>query len=110
MSPALSDDKKLNVLYRIEPGCLGPQGVDHVEKFCAFAIAALAKVDSDYVIWNVVPRYDKSLPEMQYGVANKSMNHDQAEKYLQIFGKSLDEFEGHLDDHLAELIDAFMGQ
>ena len=35
------------------------------------------------------------------------MNHDQADKYLGVFGKSLDEFEGHLDDQLANLIDEF---
>ena len=29
--------KKLLVMYRIEPGCLGPQGADYVEEFCVFA-------------------------------------------------------------------------
>jgi hypothetical protein len=39
----------------------------------------------------------------------KKMNHTQAEKYLAHFDKSLDEFESHLCEKLAVLIDDFMG-
>jgi len=106
----LPDDKKLSVTYRVEPGCLGPEGKDKISDFCKFALAELRSLDSDYVSWNIVPRNDKSLPEMQYDTVGKRLNHTQAEKYLAIFGKSLDEFEGHLDDKLATLIDEFMSQ
>lgn len=104
----LPEDKKLSVTYRVEPGCLGPEGKEHISDFCNFAQGELRSLDSDYIAWNVEPRSDKTLPEMQYSIVGKRMNHSQAEKYLAIFNKSLDEFESHLDDKLATLIDDFM--
>ncbi|WP_144395081.1 hypothetical protein [Pleionea sediminis] len=103
----LSEDKKLAVTFRVEPGCLGPQGKSFIDDFCAFAQKNVQTLDSDYVIWNIVPRNDKTLPEIEYYVLGKRMNHEQAEKYLSLFSKSLDEFEGHLDDKLANLIEEF---
>ncbi|MFT6898769.1 MAG: hypothetical protein ACJA13_003196, partial [Paraglaciecola sp.] len=29
--------KKLTVTFRVEPGCLGPDGISHIEAFCKFA-------------------------------------------------------------------------
>ena len=103
----LPDHKKLSVTFRVEPGCLGPEGKNIVDEFCTFAQAGVESLDSDYVIWSILPRKDKTLAEIQYSVLGKNMNHDQADKYLDVFGKSLDEFEGHLDDQLANLIDQF---
>ena len=40
--------KKLLVMYRIEPGCLGPQGADYVEEFCVFA--------KQSNVYNLMPR------------------------------------------------------
>lgn len=57
-----------------------------------------------------MPRNDKTLPETQYNIVGKKMNHSQAEKYLAIFDKSLDEFEGHLSDKLEVLIDEFVSR
>ncbi len=105
----LPNDKKLSVTYRVESGCLGPDGTDHVEKFCDFAQKSIQSLDSDYIAWNIVPRSDKNLPEMQYRAIGKKMNHAQADKYLAVFGKSLDEFEIHLSDKLAALINEYMG-
>ena len=105
----LPQDKKLTVVFRVEPGCLGPDGKDHIEEFCRYAEKGVESVDSDFVHWEIVPRHDKSLPEMQYKVANKNLTHDQAAKYLEIFEKNLDEFEGHLHEKLALLINGFMG-
>jgi len=104
----LPEDKKLSVTYRVEIGCLGPKGKNHISEFCRFAQTELRSLDSDYVVWNIVPRNDKTLVEMQYNVIGKQMNHAQAEKYLSVFNKSLDEFEGHLSDKLTSLINEFM--
>ncbi len=106
----LSNEMKLTVTFRVEPGCLGPQGASKVDEFCLFAQSRVESLDSDYVTWNIIPRNDKTLPEVQYAVLGKKMNHSQAEKYLSLFEKSLDEFESHLDDRLAELIDEFMAR
>ena len=95
------------VLFRVEPGCLGPDGIEHIEKFCNFAEIEVANVDADFVHWDIVPRFDKTLPEIEYRISHKRLTHDKALKYLSLFDKNLDEFEEHLNDKLALLIDEF---
>lgn len=106
----LPQDKKLTVVVRVEPGCLGPEGQSHIEEFCRFAQIEVEPIDSDFVHWDIVPRHDKSLPEMQYKAMNKKLTHDKAAKYLQMFDKNLDEFEGHLHEKLSMLIDQHLGR
>ena len=105
----LNQDQKLNVIFRVEPGCLGPQGEGHVVDFCKSAQKMVETIDADFVHWVIIPRHDKSEPEMEYKIVNKKLSHDKAEKYLGLFDKSLDEFEGHLHDKLALLIDKYLG-
>jgi hypothetical protein len=105
---SLPEGKKLSVTYRVESGCLGPTGASKIVKFCEFAQENIQSLDAEYIIWNIVPRHDKALPEMQYSLVGKRINHTQAEKYLAAFGKVLDEFEGHLVEKLALFIDEFM--
>jgi hypothetical protein len=105
----LPQDRKLTVLCRLEPGCLGPQGMDNIEVFCAFAQQQVAHVDADFVHWQLLPRYDKSLAEMQYKIGNKNLSHEQASRYLQMFNKNLDDFEQRLHDRLADSINAYLG-
>lgn len=102
--------KKLTVTFRVEPGCLGPDGMDHIENFCKFAKKEVVDLDADFVRWVITPRFDKSLPETEYKTNNKRLDYDKAQKYLQVFGKELDDFEEHLQDKLAELIDQFLGR
>lgn len=102
--------KKLTVTFRVEPGCLGPDGADHIEGFCKHAKKSVADLDSDFVRWVITPRYDKSLAETEYRTNGKRLNHDKAELYLKVFGKELDEFEEHLQDSLSELIDEYLGR
>ena len=105
----LSQDQKLMVVCRVEPGCLGPDGKKHIKKFCEFAQKQVETIDSDFVHWELVPREDKSLPEMQYKISNKKLTHDKAAKYLGLFRKDLDEFEEHLHDKVAHLVDEYLG-
>ncbi len=105
----LPQDKKLTVIFRIESGCLGPQGGDHVTKFCDYAQKDVESIDSDFVHWEITPRLDKTLAEIEYKIGGKKLPHDKAAKYLGAFNKSLDEFEGHLNDRLTTLIDQYMG-
>ncbi len=104
----LPKDKKLTVLYRVEPGCLGPEGKGHIGEFCSFAQKEFESVDSDYVHWLIVPRYDKSLPETQYKICDKKLTYNKAAKYLEMFTKNIDEFEEHLHEKLAYLIDSYI--
>ena len=100
----LPEDKKLAVTYRVEPGCLGPQGVNFIEGFCQFAEQNVQDLDSDFIHWNIIPRHDKTLSEMGYSVCAKQLTHKQADQYLQIFGKTLEEFEDHIQDECVALI------
>ncbi len=100
--------KKLTVTFRVEPGCLGPDGADHIDGFCKHAKKSVAGLDSDFIRWVITPRYDKSLPETEYKTNNKRLSRDKAQLYLNVFGKDLDEFEEHLDDKLSELIDEYL--
>ena len=104
----LPENKKLSVTYRVEPGCLGPEGKSHIEEFCTYAQTNLETLDSDYVRWKIQPRNDKALPETSYHIVGRSMNHDQAEKQGTVVGKSLDEFECHLGDKMADFIDVYL--
>jgi hypothetical protein len=102
--------KKLTVTFRDEPGCLGPEGIIHIDGFCKFAKKEVARLNSDFVRWVITPRYDKTLLETEYKTNNKRLDHDKAEKYLRVFGKELDDFEEHLQDKLSILIDQYLGR
>ncbi|GIU43219.1 hypothetical protein TUM3794_28360 [Shewanella colwelliana] len=106
----LSDNKKLVLLCRIEPGCLGPDGIDHIANFCRFANGALKHVDAEFIKWRPLPRYDKSLDEIEYSIAGKGLTRPQAAQYLAVFDKSLEEFEEHFHDTLTELIDIYLAK
>lgn len=104
---SLADEKKLHVLFRVEPGCMGPAGIDHIQEFCQYAQKKVAVLHPKFVNWEIVARMNKKLPEMQFKLKNKNISHEQAAKYLSVFGKSLEEFEENLHDMLALLVDEF---
>lgn len=106
----LPREKKLNVLYRVEPGCLGPDGPKKIEDFCEYAKKEVENLDANFVHWDILPRFDKTLPEMEYKALNKNLTHDQADRYLAVFEQSLDEFEEHLHDKLGVLIENYLGR
>ena len=109
MKLPLPKEKKMTVVCRIEPGCLGPEGIDLVEEFCTFAQREIETIDSDFIHWELVPRLNKEYEEMQYQVNGKNLSHEKAAKYLQIFDVKIDEFEDRLHDKLSELIDQHLG-
>ncbi|WP_198264792.1 hypothetical protein [sulfur-oxidizing endosymbiont of Gigantopelta aegis] len=105
----LAQDKKLTVLFRLESGCLGPEGESHIEKFCQVAKSEFATLFSDFVYWDIIPRRDKSLPEMQYLINNKKLNQAQAAKFLALFDVKLPDFEHELHKSLTLCIDRYLG-
>lgn len=104
----LNTNKKLAVTYRVEAGCLGPNGLDYITDFCKFAQSELQTLNSDYIVWSIIHRADKTLPEVQYGLVGKIIDNNKAEKYLSVFGNSIDDFEEQLSEQLATLISQFM--
>lgn len=104
----LPKNKKLNVIFRVEAGCLGPNGDDHVNDFCVFAQKETKPLDSDFVEWSIHPRADKSLPEMEYKLNNKKLTRDKTERFLALFDHKINEFEENFHEILADLIDEYL--
>ena len=105
----VAEEKKITVIVRVEPGCLGPEGNIHVDAFCSVAQTGIEKINSDFINWQIVPRFDKSLPEFQYKITDKLLTHDQAIKYLKLFDKEIDELEEQVNEEIAILIDQHLG-
>jgi hypothetical protein len=106
----LDNDKKLNVVFRVEPGSLGPKGMEYVEDYCVRAQQELGSRLENFVSWQFVPRYDKSKPEIEYGVGHKKITNTQAEKYLSLFGQDMEDFETELVIGVSRLINVFFGR
>lgn len=102
--------QKLSVICNIEAGCLGPEGGRHIDQFCLFAAKSLSALDVKFARWEVLPRTDKSVPEIQYGVMGKMINSDQAGKFLALFNEDISHFESFITDQLAVLIDRYWGR
>ena len=103
----IPEDTQLTVLYRVEPGCLGPDGKTLVEEFCQYAHSGFQLLNIAGINWQVVPRYDKSLVEIEYQLNGKKLTNDQADQCLERLGRELDDFEIMLGDRLASMIDRF---
>ena len=103
-------DKKLTVVFRVEHGCLGPQGKDHVERFCDYAQQAFASTWSDFVDWEIIPRESIAQPEIQYEINKRRLDRDKAGKYLAMFSETPDALEGYLHDKAVHLIEEYMAR
>ena len=105
----LPQDKKLNIIFRLESGCLGPDGSNHIDTFCTLAQKQFATIDSGFINWNIIPRQDKSLPEREYKINNKLISRDMAEKYLSLFDRKIDDFECQIDAKIGDIINQYLG-
>lgn len=108
--PLAAADPKMIVTFRVEAGCLGPQGQSHVAPFCVFAQPYLATIDADHLVWNLCPRDDVSLPEIQYQIAGKTLSDSQAARYLALIDKDKAAFEDSVEGRIAELITEYQLQ
>lgn len=105
----IAPDKKLTIVFRLEAGSLGPDGDNLIEDFCKNAQIHLSSLDNDFINWEIIPRYDKTLPERQYKINNKLLSQEMAKRYLAMFDRQIDVFEDHLDEKLGELINQYLG-
>lgn len=110
IAATLPKENKMSVIFRIEPGSLGPDGKEYVQEFCHFAQTQLQACAKQYLIWQIVPRVDKTLTEIEFQLAGKMLNKNQAEKYLSLFGEKLMHFEEQLEDNLEAIINQFFGR
>lgn len=106
----LPANKKLTVNYKMEPGCLGPDGPSLIEAYCQFAQRQITDLDRDFVNWVIQPRFDKNLAEITYEVNGRELRPTMVEKYLAVFDRNLDEFEEQFNDKLMKYIDQFLNR
>lgn len=100
-------EKKLHVTYRVEPGCLGPDGANYVVDFCQYAENGFINQNSLYVSYCFIPRFDKSLEEMEFSINKRRLSAEKAAQYMGLFAQTPESFEDNLQDQLTRLIDAF---
>ena len=101
----ISDERKIRLMNRVEPGCLGPDGANHIEDFCRFANKHIKS--PHYGLFVFLPRYDKQKDERQYSVNSRNLSQVQAKAYLNHFDIDIDNFEEQLDELLAKAIDLY---
>lgn len=102
------NDKRLLVECRVEGGCLGPEGASHVDDFCYFAETEFQPFHSEQVTWKFLRRQNSQHAEVEYKLIGKKLSHQQASKYLDLFGIDMSEFESDIDDRLIALIERYM--
>ena len=100
---------RLEVLIRVEPGSLGPDGKDKVEAFCTLAQRVMQQTRGKHFDWNVIPRYDKTLAEFSLRHGQRSLNSQRAEQALAYFDTTPDQLESDSMDRISNLIDRFLG-
>jgi len=106
----IPEHKKLLVLFRMEPGSLGPEGKNYIQEFCEFAQIQLQASAKPYITWSIIPRFDKSLAEMEFQIAGKKMPESKVKQYLGLFDENLSDFEDELDNHLEAIVNQFFGR
>ncbi|WP_429059870.1 hypothetical protein [Aeromonas veronii] len=99
--------KKLTIRIRVEPGCLGPDGKEHIETFCVAAAKIFEAVEPELVSWVLIPRYDKKLPEQEFFLNDLKLSEEQASLFLRRFGRELGEVQDQLDSVLAQLVERY---
>jgi hypothetical protein len=104
----LPKEKKLHVLFRLEPGCLGPKGIDLIEGFCEFANSKISELP--YASYLFVPRFDKTLPEWEYKINSLNLSNEKVESYLAIFSQVKSQFEEGLEEKVTEYIEVYLNR
>jgi len=103
----ISEKNLLTLVYRVEPGCLGPEGISQIEDFCQFAQSNISTANHNFLSMEIIPRYDKSISELQYQVNNKTLSQDQVVKYLSIFKQDISSIEDDFHEEIANLIEKY---
>ncbi|MDE3272022.1 hypothetical protein [Pseudoalteromonas sp. G4] len=97
---------KLVIRFRLEPGCLGPTGTDYVEDFCR--LINLVEFSYPFVELNVIPRYDKTLPEWEFLLSDKLISESQADRVLELHNFTIESMEEAVDEFITLKVEQFM--
>ena len=105
---AENEPLKLTIQLRIEPGTLGPDGKDHIEIFCEAANKFFTTIEPALVHWDLIPRFDKQLPEIEFFIGNHKLTQEQADLYLHRMNRERDELEELMYSLLAKLAERYL--
>jgi hypothetical protein len=103
----IPNDKKLMVIYRLESDCLGQVGNKQIHEFCHYVTKSVKPVDSDFVVWLLLPRLTPNEHEIEYRVDGKLMTYEQVVKYLAVFNREYSIFEESLNEAVLKQIDRY---
>ena len=110
INTSVPQEKKLTIIFRVESGCLGPTGHEHVDAFCVYAQKAVESTHSNFIHWQITPRNNSSEDEMEYIINGKKLSDEQAKKYMALFDTDFDEFDHEFHDKITVLIEQYLGQ
>ncbi|MEM7209046.1 MAG: hypothetical protein AAF434_14580 [Pseudomonadota bacterium] len=105
-----TDKTRVLITYRIEPGCLGPDGDQHVDAFCEFVQPYLSVLYPRSCTWNVVPRHDKALDEIEYSLIGRKLTKAQSLKFFESMNSDLPRIEQQAQTVLVESIEVYLGR
>ena len=99
---------KIEVLVRVEPGSLGPDGSEQVEAFCELAQKLFRQKPEQDFEWTITPRYDKTLAEFSLRHQGRSLNIEKAEQVLSYYKTTPEDLEHETMDKISDLIDRYL--
>lgn len=105
----MGQELNLGMTIRVEPGSLGPDGLDHVEAFCDLAEKVFNKTESSQLTYKIVPRYDKTLPELELLMNQVSLPQARALLVLDKLDLTFEQIEENVMERISTLIDRFLG-
>jgi len=100
----------VEAIYRLEPGCLGPDGAQYITEFCQFAQPLVSSHAPVFMQCVLTPRFDKSLPELQFSLGGRILTEAQAERLCSSYQTDADTLVEELNHHLMLLIDQYFGR
>ncbi|MGY3858894.1 hypothetical protein [Aeromonas intestinalis] len=107
MAHSTDTSKRLHIQIRIEPGCLGPDGKAHIDRFCNAASRIFATLEPERISWVLLPRHDKQLPEQEFFIEGRKLSEEQAGLVLQRMGLTLSLLQERSDALLAQLVERY---
>ncbi len=106
----MTNNTLIEATYRLEPGCLGPDGAQYITEFCQFAQPLVSAHAPAFMQWVLTPRFDKTLPELQFSLAGRVLSDSQAERLCSSYQTDADTLVEELNHHLMLLIDQYFGR
>jgi hypothetical protein len=90
--------EKLLLTYRVEPSCLGPDGISRIKDFCNNLTTAFVYYHNNYLIYQFIPVYDKTLAAMKLSINYEYLSEAKSSLYMGFFTQTLESFGEDLQD------------